>query len=609
MEIVKNPMVEYLNSLRTQQQSSNATYVHEARRDFLRSLQREATWFPDEDQLQVRTRLDALADDIANGAQPIKILFLTGDAGDGKTAFCAALARKLGFEGDLQPETSIGQWRIIKDASEIEEEALATQIEAQIGAPAGGLIVAINEGRLRRLFRRLAARGRSLWESVVEPALEGWLGSERAKVLDEAMRREQVLTVNFRHRFHLRTVTPNLLKTWTSEAYWEDSPACGNCPSNSRCPILANAQDLRFPIGQQRIADVLAYAHFSGQRLPFRRLQAVLALATTGGLRCADVQSSAITAAPALILLRHRYYNALFLRDELLTPVLVRPEPIARSFAGADPGSFVSPKLDRQIEDLLRPSPGEPRWGSLDALPPLETEAIVAMRARLHPSGQGGELQDLQGDLSRLTRFLRRWAMFAHGVNTEMGWHQALELVEAFANERDDSNKLRRTVVEAINWLHRVEELKTETITGNQIDAAGFRTPARQVLELNLHTEFSSTLRCGPTLPDIVRAYLETSPTEIYLAAWPKDAPEESGRLPLDARLVEIFLSVNSGFVAWQGLGTHRRGLARFHAQLLSLASRAGHKPDLTIRSGDKRYTVSVETVSGTPKLRFEGQG
>jgi predicted ATP-dependent serine protease len=124
MEIVKNPMVEYLNSLRTQQQSSNATYVHEARRDFLLSLQQEAPWFPDEDQLQVRTRLDALADDIANGALPIRMLLLTGDAGDGKTAFCAALARRLGFEGDLQPETSIGQWRIIKDASEIDEEVL-----------------------------------------------------------------------------------------------------------------------------------------------------------------------------------------------------------------------------------------------------------------------------------------------------------------------------------------------------------------------------------------------------------------------------------------------------------------------------------------------------
>jgi len=101
MDTVRNPMVEYLNSLRTQQQSSNSTYIHEARQDFLLSLQRDAPWFPDENRLQVRTRLDTLANDLAMGGQPISMLFLTGDAGDGKTAFCAALAHQLGFDGDL----------------------------------------------------------------------------------------------------------------------------------------------------------------------------------------------------------------------------------------------------------------------------------------------------------------------------------------------------------------------------------------------------------------------------------------------------------------------------------------------------------------------------
>src|SRR5262245_16629239 len=59
---IANPMVEYLNSLRTQQQSSNATYIHEARSDFLRSLRRRAPWFPDEKRLHVRTQLDVLID-------------------------------------------------------------------------------------------------------------------------------------------------------------------------------------------------------------------------------------------------------------------------------------------------------------------------------------------------------------------------------------------------------------------------------------------------------------------------------------------------------------------------------------------------------------------
>jgi len=233
-------MVKYLNSLRTQQQGSNSTYIHEARRDFLSSLQRDSPWFPDENHLYIRTRLDALVDDLVEDTKRVRLLFLTGDAGDGKTALCAALARRLGFEGELHWETVIGPWHIIKDASEVEESVLAGLIEGQLQeSPTRGLIIAINEGRLRRLFRGLSAEAHVLWKEIVEPALEGWLDSERSKTLDAAMLRERVLVVNFRHRFHVRTVTPDLLATWTPQSLWEQSPACSVCPARAHCPILA----------------------------------------------------------------------------------------------------------------------------------------------------------------------------------------------------------------------------------------------------------------------------------------------------------------------------------------------------------------------------------
>jgi hypothetical protein len=609
MGVTVNPMVEYLNSLRTQQQGSNSTYIHEARRDFLSSLRGKFPWFPDENDLYVRTRLDALVADLVEGTKRVRLLFLTGDAGDGKTALCAALARRLGFEGELQWETEIGGWRVIKDASEVDESVLAALIEGQLQeSPPKGLIVAINEGRLRRLFRSLSAEARGLWKEIVEPALEGWLDAERAKALDAAMTREHVLVVNFRHRFHVRTVTPDLLATWTPQSLWEQSPACGACPARASCPVLANVQDLRSFLAQKRAADVLAYAHFSGQRLPFRRLQAVVAMMTTGGLSCTDVQSPALADEPILKLLPHRFYNALFLRDELRKPVAVRPEPMARSFAGADPAGFVLPLLDRRIANLFLPSEEDPVWDAPHTIPPLEAEAIRSMRKQLNPGGLAGDVRDLQTDLSHLTRSLRRWAMFVDDARPDMTWHRALELVENYA-EAGDADALQRTVVEAINQLHGVEELRTETITGNQIDAAGFRTPARQVLELNLGTDFSCGLRRGPALPDAVKPYLESAPTEIFLTAWPKEANVEPAVLRLDARLVEILLSVNAGFAAWQGLGAYRRALARFHAHLSALAWRAGHQPLVTIRAGEKRYSVSVDASRDHARIRFEGQG
>lgn len=67
-------------------------------------------------------------------------------------------------------------------------------------------------------------------------------------------------------------------------------PSCPVCPARTRCPILANAVALRGAGAQTRLADVLALVHFAGERLPFRRVQAGIALACTGGLKCEDVQ-------------------------------------------------------------------------------------------------------------------------------------------------------------------------------------------------------------------------------------------------------------------------------------------------------------------------------
>jgi len=119
------------------------------------------------------------------------------------------------------------------------------------------LIVAINEGRLRRLFHRLSGRAQNVWLEVIQPALEGWLDRSRAETLNAAMEREQVLVVNFRHRFHLRTVTPSLLESWTPRPLWEEGPACGNCPARLRCPIVAHVEDLRSQDVRSRIADAL----------------------------------------------------------------------------------------------------------------------------------------------------------------------------------------------------------------------------------------------------------------------------------------------------------------------------------------------------------------
>src|SRR5881396_913763 len=119
-----HPMVQYLNSLRTQEEGSNPTYVEENRRVFLDLLKEQFPWFPSDKALRIGTRLDRLVNAIAAHDLPIDVVFLTGDAGDGKTAVCANVAARFGYEGDLQDRTSVGAWTIVKDASEVPEEEL-----------------------------------------------------------------------------------------------------------------------------------------------------------------------------------------------------------------------------------------------------------------------------------------------------------------------------------------------------------------------------------------------------------------------------------------------------------------------------------------------------
>jgi len=90
-----NPMVDYLNSLRTQQADGNPSYVYETRQAFLEQLRNRWPWFPSTEQLHVRSQLDELVNGLLEGQTTAKIVFLTGDAGDGKTAICARLAAGL----------------------------------------------------------------------------------------------------------------------------------------------------------------------------------------------------------------------------------------------------------------------------------------------------------------------------------------------------------------------------------------------------------------------------------------------------------------------------------------------------------------------------------
>ena len=568
-----NPFVDYLNSLRTQDAESSPNYVEENRAESLQRVRQIHSWFPTEQTLRVQTRISILVEAMRSDDFPVDLVFLTGDAGDGKTAACMDLARAEGIERPLETIDTINAWTVIKDASEVPEEQLLKTI-SRCRQERRRLLIAINEGRLRQLQRSPDLA--TLWSKLIDPSLRSWIDRDTANQLDGAMREERVAVVNFRHRMHVRTVTPSLLQLWSRSAFWEDSPACSGCKVRASCPILANIQSVREQPVARAMTDVLTFAHYAGQRLPFRRLQAVLAFTLTGGLRCRDIAGR----PPQLT---DRFFWLFFQREPRGS---LRPEPIARALAPADPAFEAEPSRDKEIETLLRDD---------SSLPKFDRSALQETGAR---------------DPADTIRALRRRATF-YRSSTPAGtvsertvptWSRALQYLEGAALE-DRDEELVRCVLRGVNRLHRHTTEMSETLSAHQLEPAAFRDPQRASLELALGTSFKAELAKGPVLPALVLAWLESCPSDLEIRAWPEHQPrpDHPARLRLDARLVMTLLEVNAGFSFIPALGTHRRELARFHSQMTSMIS--ADKTHIVVRSGDRAWRL----CSAGDKLRFEG--
>lgn len=232
-----NPFVDYLNSLRTQDGATNPNYVEENRTEYLDRIRAAHPSFPDDGELRIPTLVWNLISAMRSTTFSLDVIFLTGDAGDGKTAACVDLARAEGLSRPLRPIDRAGRFTIIKDASELLEEELRQAI-ARSRSGGEALLVAINEGRLRRLAQTPELK--DVWNKIIEPALAAWIDARQAEQLDLAMRTSRIGVVNFRYRMHVRTVAPALLKSWTKVEYWEQGAICGSCPKSETCPILAS---------------------------------------------------------------------------------------------------------------------------------------------------------------------------------------------------------------------------------------------------------------------------------------------------------------------------------------------------------------------------------
>ena len=348
-----NPFVSHLLTMYSQSPSSNAgtrglDYI--GRETYIRTLLDE----------QLRSALLA---------GEFRLVVVTGNAGDGKTAFIQQIERATELAPTLtkRPNGSEFSWagrRFVTnyDGSQDEEdlandEVLRAFFEPFEGADSRGWsqnetrIIAINEGRLVDFLTEHEGRYRRLREVV----LAGLAG---------APPQDGVAAVNLNLRSVVasppgtagpESIFDRLLRRLTEERFWE---ACAGCDLRDRCYVHHNARTLMDPVAGPKVAERLRAAytitHLRGRlHITMRDLRSALAFTLAGTRDCDQIHALYATsgADSRRQILNGFYFNAwqggAGSADRLLT-----------ALRQIDVGETTNPDLDRAL-DYLPPDAGE----------------------------------------------------------------------------------------------------------------------------------------------------------------------------------------------------------------------------------------------------------
>lgn len=334
-----------------------------------------------------------------------KAVFLSGNPGDGKTAFLGQVRQHLESQGAACRVDDPSGWEFILDghtyrccydASEASgsasaDEQLAAKLIGLEGAAAPEtaltVLVAINDGRLADFFDR--ERQRFTWLAT------------RIRVIQRSPQKteEQVWLVDLKHRAFVRDRKPGVhepsvalqvLNSLISADHWA---VCDGCAARTVCPIMANATALRKPATAQRLEHLLLLTHLRRQRhITMRDLRSTFAYLLTSDTSCADIHEQRKTNSVARSL---DYWRATFHTS-------VGQDDLTYDLAQLDPARETRPNLDRFLYYHRQSEDMDQRRAlfaeGTDLAPQMyasEREWIADVKRRLYFEGADGALAPL----------------------------------------------------------------------------------------------------------------------------------------------------------------------------------------------------------------------
>ena len=234
-----------------------------------------------------------------------KVVFLSGNPGDGKTAFLEQMRVWLSEHGGEENQQSSNEsgweylfnnhtYRSCYDASESHEGLSADQ---QLTARLAGLegkqlpdrtltvLVAINDGRLADFLDCHADSFGAIKQQVDLTRTHGTSAENPVWLIDLKQRAFVALKPA-----DTATIARQVLMTLVAPAHWS---ICEECSAKTYCPIITNARALRQEQVAARLERLLLLAHLRRQRhITMRDLRSSLALLITGNRVCNDIHTA-----------------------------------------------------------------------------------------------------------------------------------------------------------------------------------------------------------------------------------------------------------------------------------------------------------------------------
>jgi hypothetical protein len=521
-----------------------------SRADLVQGLYRAAAACADHHDLETVELLHiktAVDDFVLDQATSGKVVFVTGNPGDGKTHLLRRHAGALKAAGVL----------ICLDANERPDDDLVALVDDALKRKLG-CAIAINQGILVDLLRHASKRewARTVRDQLLQPYVYLSSGSGGDPHRDgHDVSQLVVVDLNLRNNLGPEVVRGALARLVSL------SSKCAVCP-RGMCAGVRNAARLANDAAARRVVDLLDLVGRVGAHATMRDLQAFLSYLIFGGQQCDASNPEERDATP--------YWTHAFKGGV---------GPLFDAVRRMDPVDQPMPLLD----DLL--------WRHVD-----RQEDWVGVYEEVSTSGQGLE--------ARRENFVsqKRRALFEHREGHQLLENSGAPVDRLFLSLTEADVNRARTVVRMLNRFYDKDEEQDDVLflwVTHRYDARTSRYAASAV------SVPTSTLEVAvPTLPPLLaQAFPDLRPDHVMLRLKP---PAEGHALRLDRQFLEATHAADQGLPTTFRRGEPDARIAAFYDRLAKTAWSDASKDALKVKLVDIDTGKNLPLTVDVSNRRYE---